>query len=110
MAERDPVAFISNVRSDDVHDSGRITELRQRLEGEVKMQTGRVFDIFQDRNDLKWGQQWKERIEDALFGVTFLIPIVTPSYFQSEACKKEFDTFLIRERALGENRLILPIY
>ena len=110
MAERDPVAFISYVRSDDVHDSGRITELRQRLEGEVKMQTGRVFDIFQDRNDLKWGQQWKERIEDALFGVTFLIPIVTPSYFQSEACKKEFDTFLIRERALGENRLILPIY
>lgn len=110
MASREPAAFISYVRSDDDHDAGRITELRQRLEGEVKMQTGRTFHIFQDRNDIRWGQQWKERIEDALLDVTFLIPIVTPSYFQSHACRTEFDTFLIREKAIGENRLILPIY
>src|SRR4051812_48903470 len=98
MSERDAVAFLSYVRSDDDHDLGHITDLRRRLEGEVKMQTGRPFHIFQDRNDLQWGQQWKQRIEQALLGVTFLIPIVTPSYFQSEACKKEFDTFRLREQ------------
>jgi cobaltochelatase CobT len=110
MAEREPVAFLSYVRSDDAHDFGRISELRRSLEGEVKIQTGHAFHIFQDRNDISWGEQWKERIESALRGVTFLIPIVTPSYFQSPACRSEFHTFLIRERELGEERLILPIY
>src|SRR6266446_5446210 len=110
MAEREPVAFFSYVRSDDAHDLGRISELRRKLEGEVQMQTCRAFHIFQDRNDISWGEQWKERIEGALRGVTFLIPIVTPSYFQSPACRAEFQTFLIRERELGEERLILPIY
>jgi hypothetical protein len=106
MPEREPAAFFSYVRSDDVHDSGRISELRRILEGEIKMQTGHAFHIFQDRNDIAWGEQWKERIESALHGATFLIPIVTPSYFQSHACQSEFKTFLIREKELGEERLI----
>ena len=106
------MAFLRHVRSDDAHDFGRISELRRSLEGEVKIQTSHSFHIFQDRNDISWGEQWKERIESALRGVTFLIPIVTPSYFQSPACRSEFHTFLIREREreLGEERLILPIY
>ena len=74
------------------------------------MQTGRPFHIFQDRNDISWGEQWKERIESTLRGVTFLIPIVTPSYFQSPSCRSEFHTFLVREKELGEDRLILPIH
>jgi cobaltochelatase CobT len=110
MAEREPVAFFSYVRSDDAHDLGRLTELRRSLEGEIKMQTDRPFHIFQDRNDISWGEQWKERIESALRGVTFLVPIVTPSYFQSPSCRSEFRTFLVREKELGEDRLILPIY
>jgi hypothetical protein len=110
MSKNDPVAFLSYVRSDDEHDGGRITELRQRLEGEVKMQTGLPFHIFQDRNDIRWGHQWKERLEDALMSVTFLIPIVTPSFFRSNACRDEFDTFISREQMLGENQLILPVY
>jgi hypothetical protein len=110
MPEGSPVAFLSYVRSDDVHDSGRISELRRYLEGELKMQTGREFHIFQDRNDIAWGEQWRERIETTLRGVTFLIPIVTPSYFRSPACRSEFQTFVIREKELGEERLILPIY
>ena len=107
---RQPVAFLSYVRSDDEHDSGKITELRKRIEGEVRIQTGEKFDIFQDRNDLLWGQNWKERIEENLLEVTYLMPIITPSFFKSEMCKKEFEIFLTRERALGENQLILPIY
>ena len=63
MTIREPVAFLSYVRSDDEHDWGRITKLRQRLEGEVKIQTGRPFAIFQDRNDIIWGQQWAEVIQ-----------------------------------------------
>ncbi len=110
MNKSEPAAFLSYVRSDDEHDGGRITELRQRLEGEVKMQTGLPFHIFQDRNDILWGHQWKERLEDALKSVTFLIPIITPSFFRSSACRDEFEVFISRENMLGENQLILPIY
>lgn len=110
MQNRDPLAFLSYVRDDDAHDLGRISDLRMRLEGEVRMQTGRPFPIFQDRNDINWGEQWRERIKGAIDSISFLIPIMTPSYFRSQMCREEFETFLLRERALGLPRLILPIY
>jgi len=74
------------------------------------MQTGHGFPIFQDRNDIAWGNNWKERIEEGLDGVTFLIPIITPSFFQSDACRAEFERFREREAAQGRSDLILPIY
>lgn len=74
------------------------------------MHTGKDFAIFQDKKDLLWGQQWKKRLDSTLLNVTFLIPIITPSYFYSTPCREEFNTFLLRERQLGEDRLILPIY
>jgi cobaltochelatase CobT len=106
----DPLAFLSYVRADDEHERGRITALRQRLEGEVRIQTGRPFVIFQDKKDIMWGQQWKQRLDTELFNVTFLIPIITPSYFRSAACRDEFEKFAIREKQLGKDTLILPIY
>jgi cobaltochelatase CobT len=110
MQNRRPIAFLSYVRDDDDHDLGGITKLRQRLEGEVKVQTGKPFEIFQDRNDIRWGQFWEERIVKSLSDVTFLIPIITPSFFVSPACRSEFDTFVRMENTLGVTRLILPLY
>ncbi|HTR13426.1 MAG TPA: TIR domain-containing protein, partial [Roseiarcus sp.] len=110
MAKNEPIAFLSYVRADDEHDHGRITKLRARLEGEVRMHTGKTFKIYQDKRDLKWGEQWKERLDSTLLNVTFLIPVITPSYFQSMPCRREFEQFLMREKQLGENHLILPIY
>jgi hypothetical protein len=78
VAERNPVAFMCYLRRVDQHDQGRLTELRKRLEGEVQLYTGEEdFAIFQDREDIRWGQQWRSRIEDSLNDVTFLIPIIT---------------------------------
>ncbi len=44
------------VRMDDAHENGRLSQFRARLSGEVRMQTGESFEIFQDRNDIKWGK------------------------------------------------------
>jgi len=110
MATSSAAAFLSYVHSDDDHDNGRISKLRERLEGEVRMHTGRPFHIFQDRNDLEWGQNWQDRIEASIKEVSFLIPVVTPSYFNSPACRREYELFLLRESSLGTNQLILPIY
>jgi F-box protein 11 len=105
-----PIGFLSYVRDDDAHERGRLSEVAKRLSGEVRIQTGEKFEIFQDRNDIQWGQQWKERIEDSLDGVTFLIPIVTPGFFKSPACRAELERFLKREKTLKRNDLILPVY
>ena len=75
MRERKPIAFLSYVRSDDDHDYGKITALRKRLEGEVRLQTGQLFAIFQDRNDISWGQEWEQRIEATLLEVCLLYTI-----------------------------------
>jgi len=101
---------MSYVNVDDQHESGRLTQLRERLSGEVRMQTGAPFDIFQDRKDIAWGQQWQERINQSLDAVTFLIPIITPAFFRSDACRDELERFLKREEELGRGDLILPIY
>jgi len=104
-----PLAFMSYVHSDDKY--GHPSEFRQRLSDEVRAQLGEEFPIFQDRNDIAWGQNWEERIDKSLGEeVTFFIPIITPSFFKSPPCRKELECFLAREEALGRKDLILPVY
>src|SRR5689334_2027127 len=101
---------MSYVRLDDQHENGRLTEFCKRLSGEVRMQTGEAFHIFQDRNDIAWGEQWQQRIDESLDAVTFLIPILTPGFFKSPPCHSEFERFLEREKKLRRGDLILPVY
>jgi diguanylate cyclase (GGDEF)-like protein len=88
----------------------QLTAFGELLGHEVLEQTGEEFHIFQDRKDIKWGQNWQERIEESLDRVTFLIAFITPSYFKSQPCQGELRRFLKREEELGRNDLILPVY
>jgi hypothetical protein len=108
--DRPPAVFLSYARFDDQQDAGQISRLRERLEGEVRAATGVELTIFEDREDIRWWQEWQARVESALEAVTFLIPILTPAFFQSAACRRELETFLRREEALGRKDLVLPIY
>ena len=101
---------MSYVRFDDAHEDGQLSAFRERLAGEVRIQTGREFPIFQDRNDIGWGQNWRQRIEETLDEVTLLLVIVTPGLFHSSACRGEVARFRERERKLGRADLILPVY
>jgi F-box protein 11 len=106
----EPAAFMSYVRFNDQHDDGQLTSFRDRLATEVRAQTGEEFAIFQDRNDIAWGQNWQQRIDAALDAVTVLLVIITPSLFRSQPCRDEITKFRERERALGRADLILPVY
>lgn len=105
-----PIGFMSYSRFNDEHDHGRLTGFRKRLSGEVEVHTGERFDIFQDRNDIEWGHHWPSRIDNCLDHGTFLFPIITPSFFKSEACREELERFLARESRLGRDDLIFPLY
>jgi hypothetical protein len=106
----EPAAFISYVQADDQHDGGYVTDLRKRLMAEVRVQTGEEFVIFQDRDDILWGQRWKRTIDNSLDSTTLLIAILTPSFLKSEACRSEVTRFLEREAQLGRDDLILSVY
>jgi parallel beta-helix repeat protein len=106
----DPAAFMSYVRFNDEHDDGQLSSFRERLSAEVRAQTGAEFPVFQDRNDIAWGQSWQRRIDETLDAVTLLLVIITPGLFRSPPCRAEVQRFLEREKALGRQDLILPVY
>ncbi len=72
------------------------------------MQAGLAFPIFQNRNDIAWGDNWKARIEEGIDAVTSFTPIISPGFFQSSACRSEFERFRKREQAMGRDDLVLP--
>ncbi len=105
--DRTPGAFMSYAHVDD--DDGRLTEFRNKLSAQTRKVVGEEFPIFQDHEDIKWGQEWEARIDESLAEVTFFIPIITPSFFRSKFCRDELTRFLEREERLGL-KLILPVY
>jgi formylglycine-generating enzyme required for sulfatase activity len=108
--ERPPDAFLSYTRFDDQNDGGAISEFCKRLANAVRSQTGKPFEIFQDVDGIGLGERWRGKLDQVLDEARFFIPIVTPSYFTSKACRAEFEKFLRAEAARGRDDLVLPIY
>lgn len=103
------VAFLSYARINDR--DGRLSWFRKHLEWAVQEWTGdHSFRIFQDVTNIRWGQHGVNRIEEALGEIFVLIPVMTPSYFNSKWCRREYELFANREEYLHRNDLILPIY
>ena len=103
-------AFLSYAREDDDHTDGWITRFRMQIEKAVSLERGRRFDVFQDTENISWGQDWQYKIDNALANSSILIPIVTPRFFESQQCKSEIRKFLNREVQLGRADLVLPVY
>jgi parallel beta-helix repeat protein len=110
MPDRPPAAFYSYVHADDQNEDGLITGLHRALQSAARLQIGPDFTIFIDRDDIDWGDNWRKRIEGSLDSTSLLIPVITPSFFQSTECRRELERFLDRERELERDDLVWPIY
>jgi hypothetical protein len=104
------LGFWSYVHDDDDDEGGRITTLAGHLSRRVRLLTGTQFPIFLDKSNLGWGDDWRNRIQEALLSTAFFIPIITPSYFQHARCREELQSFASMAEALGLIELILPLY
>ncbi len=71
--------------------------------------TGGDLELFLDRDALRWGDDWRERIAEALAAATFFIPIMTPRYFDSAECRREVIRFAREASRLGVESLVLPV-
>ncbi len=108
MAVKPPDAFLSYTRFDDRR--GDISAFRGALSDAVREVTGETFAIFQDVDDIEIGERWSHKLDEMLAEARFFIPILTPSYFKSAACRGELEKFLKAEERAGRHDLILPIY
>lgn len=106
-----PLAFLSYSHLDDRDLGGLITRFRQRLTQAMRLRTGNdQLELFQDSTHIQIGEHWQDRIHAALEEVTFLMPVLTPRFFNSKECRQELTLFMQRERRLGRRDLVIPIY
>jgi len=110
MATKPPDAFLSYTRFDDRRERGKISQFCQELADAVRALTGEPFDIFQDVDCIGLGEHWPGKLDQMLNEARFFIPILTPSYCKSPACRDELEKFLKAEERAGRRDLILPIY
>lgn len=109
MAE--PTAVLSYTRKDDEFFGGYITAFRKTLESAVHVVTGREdFRIFQDVEGIVVGEQWQKKLAEVIGTANFLVPMISPLFFNSEPCREEVELFLAHERQLQRDDLILPVY
>ena len=105
-----PDAFLSYTRADDEYMDGWISDFRKNLERAVRVVSGQPFRIFQDIDGIGLGEHWPTRLDDVIKQATFFLPMLTPSFFQSPACRTELERFMKLEEITGRADLILPVY
>jgi len=110
MGTERAAGFWSYTHDDNVLDRNRVQRLAERVRDEYSLLTGDELELFVDRDALAWGEEWRARIEKALEGTAFFVPIITPRYFRSQECRNELLSFARQATSLGVEELLLPIH
>ena len=66
------------------------------------------ISIFYDKDTLKWGDNWKNKIIEGLENCDFGVIVISDSFFGREWTEKELKTLLSRQNKSGQ-KIILPI-
>lgn len=107
----EPIGFWSYTRLDDEHSGQSLSLLRKHLSSELQQRVGRrKVTIFQDTEAIPFGSDWQNQIDAWLGAASFFIPIITPSFLQSEGCSYEVNKFRRRAATLGWDGVIFPLY
>lgn len=102
---------MSYARTDDDHVKGQLSDFRTELYVQVRLLSGcKDFTIFQDKFSISPGQNWQKRVYEEVDSACVFIAIMTPAFFQSEACREEVERFHKRVSGSQNPYLLLPIY
>ena len=102
--------FLSYVVKDDEADGGRIGELADDVRTQYEAITGETVALFFGGMSLKWGDEWRQKIDEQIENAAFFIPVITPRFFMSQECRKELRAFAERAEKRGAKGIILPLY
>ncbi len=108
MPISEPAGFFSYAHDDNENEDGNILELARGIEKQYAIVSAGRLNLFVDQN-LSWGDLWRDRIDTAISGTTFFIPVITPTYFKRPECRRELIDFRGKAAQLGISSLLLPI-
>ena len=100
-------AFLSYVR--DANEGNVLGQLAERLAARTRVAGVQDFQVFRDETDIRWGEEFQRRVEDAVKGALVFLPVIVPAYFQREWCRRELSSFIEVERNRERRDLIFPI-
>jgi len=100
--------FLSYAHADD-ESLGMIQPFKDLLSRFIQLKSGLTVKSFLDQNDIKWGELWRDRLDEEILASTVFIPILSTSYLASENCRSEFLQFRARSTILGVPQLLLPV-
>jgi hypothetical protein len=101
--------FISYSRRDNA--SGRITELKQRIEADYRAFAKEDLRCFFDLEDIHGMDDWRHRILQGLKESQLLLLVLSPGYLESPYCEWEIVEYLKYEHsraAAGQG--VAPVY
>jgi hypothetical protein len=102
--------FFSYTHLDAEIDPDLIEALTARLEKRVTRKlTNASFAIWRDTNNLRTGDRWDERIGDAVRASQVFIVLMTPKWFESAYCRKEYQIFQQVERGIAVGEYVVPL-
>lgn len=88
-----------------------LIEVLDRIEYWLRQELGgRHIEVFFDQTSIGVGDEWPDKIRQALLSSRCLLAVWSPEYFRSSWCVSEWKSFLARENIYGtKKRLIVPI-
>jgi tetratricopeptide (TPR) repeat protein len=85
--------FVSYARHDNA--DGWITRFLEALQAEHRaFSGGRDFKVFIDKEDIRSLDDWQHRIYGSLAASRLFVAFVSPAYFASEWCRREWRTWI----------------
>jgi TIR domain len=103
-----PAVFISYAHADD--DEREFFQwFRDSLAKELRRQSGFAWEVFLDADSIDYGQRWRPTIANGIEAATFFVAFMSPSFFNSPACRNELDSFVRHEAELERTDLVFPI-
>jgi len=100
--------FISH-RSDD-NRCGNVLRFREDLEKQLKLEGLHSPRVFLSSSDLPTGVSWQEELKDRLNSAQVFLALLSPGYFMSDVCSKEWRFFEKRMELDGRGTgLVQPV-
>ena len=80
------------------------------LEPQLHAELGhRNVEVWRDENGIRWGDDWREKLDDTVKSSAFMIVLLSPGWLKSRVCAWEYDTFRNSIADLERTDRILPI-
>ncbi|PJK29849.1 toll/interleukin-1 receptor domain-containing protein [Minwuia thermotolerans] len=103
------VGFFCYAHRDFDNSSGELSWVFEQIQRELRLQSGEDVEVFHDRKNIRWGDLWRSAIDLTLVSSYFLVPILSPSFFTSNECRREFFEFLKSDQVDLSYSRIFPI-